>query len=140
MRDRAIDPATVYTLGPRERAALDEDELVIVALIDLETVADMEGWDHFFTSSNLSLYPALKGALAEAGDQRSCSVLESYESYLSAHGVALTAAAIDEFLASLTDAELESVPDWREAYSAAGEERWAKIREWLQSKGRELLV
>lgn len=140
MGERAIDLNRVFERGVENPDALDCHELAIFALLQLETLADMEGWDHFFTTTTFRFYPALKAALIDAEDFRSLQVLESYEAYFRFRGVLFTPEHIEAFVSSLSDQELTADPDWRESFSAASGDRWLKIERWLAKHGRDLVV
>jgi hypothetical protein len=130
-----LDPMEVYERGLRDAESLTQAELLVYALIELETYADMEGWDHFFTSDKLLFYPALKAGLVAAGDAESLAVLDDYERYLASRGVPLEADAIDEFLCAQADDDLTRCRDWREDYSRLGPERWEKVKAHLRRGG-----
>jgi len=126
-----LSPLEVYQRGLRDPEALTGEERLVYLLIELETYADMEGWDHFFTTPLMRFYEELKGGLQAAGDLRSAGVLNRYEEFLRSHGVALEPDAIEEFCgAADTDGG-----DWHEEYSRLNEARWERIREWLRSRG-----
>jgi hypothetical protein len=48
MTARTIDPMDVFNRGLKDPDSLPEEELIVYLLMELETLADMEGWDHFF--------------------------------------------------------------------------------------------
>jgi hypothetical protein len=137
---RVLDTTELYPRGLQDRAALDPLERFVVAVIDLECLADMEGWPHFFCSpASASFYPALRSGLAAVGDHASVSVLDDFETYLRGEGVAFAPEAIEDHLASLDDHAAEALPDWGERFAAATEERWRLIARHLRSQGVELL-
>jgi hypothetical protein len=140
MGKRTIDLNRVFERGVENPDALDSHELAVFAILQLEILADMEGWDHFFTTTTLRFYSALKAALVEAEDFRSLQVLESYEAYLRFRSVPFTPEHIEAFVSSLSDQGLATDPDWHESFSAASGDRWLKIERWLATHGRELVV
>jgi hypothetical protein len=130
-----LDPTEVYERGLRDAESLTPPERFVYILMELETYADMEGWDHFFTTEKLRYYPELKAGLAASGDVESLEVLQDYERYLAAHRVTLDANGIADFLSSQSDADLAVWRDWREDYSCLSPVRWEKVRAHLRSVG-----
>jgi hypothetical protein len=130
-----LDAMAVYARGLRDPDSLTKAERLVYVLMELETYADMEGWDHFFTTNKLRYYPELKEGLAAAGDSESLEVLEDYERHLTAHAVPLDADAIEDFVCSADDVELAKWRDWRGDYSDLCPARWEKVKAYLRRGG-----
>ncbi|EOK5797836.1 hypothetical protein ACM6VE_004580, partial [Vibrio parahaemolyticus] len=113
---------------------LTEDEWLIFVVAYIEIVADMEGWDHFFTY-NMDWYPVLVKSLQLSGDDVSLEILQNYEQHFANLKVSFDAKSIDTFLASASSRYLNSCPDWRELFSDAAEQRWLKIEAYFRSHG-----
>ncbi|WP_322114539.1 hypothetical protein, partial [Vibrio parahaemolyticus] len=113
---------------------LTEEEWLIFVVAYLESVTDMEGWDHFFTY-NMSWYPILTNILQLASDAASLEIIENYKQHFINLGVSFHPEAIDSFLASANNGYYESCPDWRELFSEVSEQRWLKIRAYFSSCG-----
>ena len=137
---RPIEPLSTYKRGLNSRSSLDDVELFVFAVMDLEALMDMEGWEHFFCSpQSASLYPKLKMWLGAADDRASLSVLEDFERYLLANGVPLAPASIDQHFTTLDAASLAGLPDWRGRFAEVVEQRWEAISAHLKSLGIELV-
>ena len=133
---RQIDPLSAYQRGLSSRSSLDEAELFVFAVMHLENLMDMQGWEHFFCSpQSAALYPNLKTGLAEADDRASLAVLEDFERYLWANRVPLVPASIDRHFTALDDATLSALPDWRARFAGVAEQRWEAISAHLKSIG-----
>jgi hypothetical protein len=130
-----LDPKDVYERGLRDPESLSDAERLVYILIELETYADMEGWDHFFTTDQLRYFTELKAGLVASGDVESLEVLQHYEDYLASHGVTLDADSIDAFLCSRPDAESDTLRDWREDFSCLCPARWQKVGAYLRRCG-----
>ena len=135
-----LNPMEVYERGLRDPDSLTQSERLVYVLMELETYADMEGWDHFFATDKLRYYPELKAGLVASGDLESLEVLEDYEGYLASQGVPLQADAIDDFICSESAADLANCRDWREDYSRLGPERWEKVKAHLRRGGLAMAV
>ena len=133
-----LDAMEVYERGLRDAESLTHAERLVYVLVELETYADMEGWDHFFTTDKLRSDPELKAGLVSSGDSESVEVLEDYERYLASHGVPLEADAIEEFLCSQSNNDLANCRDWHEDYSRLGPARWEKVKAHLRRGGLAL--
>jgi hypothetical protein len=137
---RSIELVSTYQRGLSSRSSLDEAELFVFAVMDLENLIDMEGWEHFFCSPQAAaLYPNLKTGLTEADDRASLAVLEDFERYLRANRVPLGPASIERHFTTLDDASLSALPDWRARFAEVVEQRWEAISAHLKSIGIELL-
>ena len=130
-----LDPLEVYERGLCDVESLTQSERFVYLLMELETYADMEGWDHFYTTDNLRYYPELKAGLVAAGDHDSLEVLEDYEQYLASHDVPLETNAIDDFLCSQSDEDLAKCRDWREDFRDLGPARWEKVKAHFRRGG-----
>lgn len=126
-----LAPLEVYHRGLKDPEALSLEERLVYLVLELETYADMEGWDHFFTTPLLRFYEELKRGLWEAGALPSFEVLERYEAFLRAHGVVMDPDAIEVFCAEFEG----EAADWREEFSRLTEARWNEIRGWLKQRG-----
>lgn len=102
-------------------------------VLEVEICADMEGWDHFFTMEQVRYLGELKTGLQTVGDTASLAVIEDYERDLAAHGVAMDAEAIADFLARQGDVDTDR--DWRQEFSELAERRWGCVQEHLHGKG-----
>jgi hypothetical protein len=137
---RPLDPLLTYKRGLNSRTSLDDAELFVFAVMELEALMDMEGWEHFFCSpQSAGLYPTLKMWLAAAEDRASLAVLEDFERYLEANRVPMAPASIDQHLTTLDAASLAGLPDWRSRFAAVVEQRWDAISTHLKSLGIELV-
>lgn len=129
-----LSPLEVYRQGLKAPEALTAEERLVYLLLELETYADMEGWDHFFTTPLMRYYDELRSGLQAIGDPDSVGVLDHYAAFLSSHGVAMEPGAIEQFCCDQgTEAH-----DWREDYGRHAETRWRRVREWLGQRGIEL--
>jgi len=112
--------------GLIDESALSENEKLIFSVAYLESIADMEGWDHFFTYS-MRLYPHVIKLLKLTNDEASLNILYDYEKHFEKLGVNFSPKEIDGFLTNAPDSYYNSCPDWRELFEQASKERWAKI-------------
>lgn len=135
MAATVLDPADIYERGLRDPEGLTSAERLVFILMELETLMDMEGWDHFFTSKSARYYPELKQGLVASGDTDSLEVLEDYERHLSERNVPFHPSAIEDFLGAQDEKYLNNCRDWREDYSRLSERRWRKLREYLGTLG-----
>jgi hypothetical protein len=138
MSATVLNPAVVFPRGLRDPEGLTVAERLVFILMEFEALMDMEGWDHFFTSTWSRYYPELKRGLAAAGDLESLEVLEDYEQHLRERNVALEPGAIDAFIVAQSDDYFRECRDWRDDYSELSEQRWRKVREHLGTLGLEL--
>ena len=69
--------------GISDETKLSEQDWPIFAVAYLESISDMEGWDHFFTYS-MEWYPLVLRALKLAGNFNSLKLLIIIESTLKA--------------------------------------------------------
>lgn len=75
-----LNTESIFDKGLKNEHELTENEKLIYSLAYFESIADMEGWDHFFTYS-MKLYPSLIKILKLAGDHNSLRVLMNYENH-----------------------------------------------------------
>jgi len=123
--------------GIENESCLDENEVLIFSVGYLESIADMEGWDHFFTYS-MHLYSSLCKALKLAGDFASLKVIENYKSHFQSLGVPFEAKKIDIFLTNATDQYYSSCPDWREEFSILADQRWSLLTDFFRTEGVQI--
>ncbi len=124
--------------GLKDAGSLTSEERLVYLLADLETLIDMEGWDHFFMTPCMRYYSDLISGLQAAGDSVSVEVLRDYENHFSRYGVAFEPEAIAAFLCESPDGYESSCRDWQEEFEAAKETRWKKIEEYLAPRGYEI--
>jgi hypothetical protein len=134
----AIDPDDVYQRAMSAPDTLDALEQLVAGVQLIESLAAMEGWDFFFTSSYAALYPTVKHGLALAGDHASLAVLESYEAWLESNGVSMDPDDIAELLATLDEASVSEAVDPERQFADLGDQRWQLIRDYLATHGRPL--
>lgn len=120
--------------GLESESLLSELEWPIFVVAYLESIADMEGWDHFFTY-NLAWYSQLLDILRLSGDFRSLGIIKDYENHLIKHGVEFKQESIDAFLTKAPDDYFDSCPDWREQFQSNSESRWKLIERYYSDKG-----
>ena len=118
---------------------LTDEERPIFYLAYLEQVADMEGWDFFFTY-NMDSYPLVKQLLVSSGDFNSLKILKSYEDHFRELGVKFSSKEIDDFLLEASEAYYLSCPDWRAMFSKIHSERWKLVSKYYGSIGIELNI
>jgi hypothetical protein len=136
-----IEPLDVLKRGQQNLAGLNDDEKLVFAIMQLEDMSVMEGWDHFFVYSDaFEHYELMKAGLVTAGDDVSVDILSEYESWLAASGVPFTADAINAHLETLTEEDLLALPDWQKRFEDRTGERWDLISAHLRRKGVELVV
>ncbi|WP_038170006.1 hypothetical protein [Verrucomicrobium sp. BvORR106] len=135
-----LDIQAVYSRGLTDPKSLTSQERLVYLLVDLETCADMEGWDHFFMHSGIEYYPEILAGLRAAGDMESLEILQDYERALREHGVAFDSDAIGDFMCNASDEYLQSCRDWREDYSRLAEARWQKVKDYLSQYGYTIMA
>ena len=140
MEDIVFDPSIIYRRGLSDPKALTPEERFVYLVMDLETLADMEGWDHFFMYSSGGYLNELKAGLSSAGDTASLAVLEDYEGRFLQQGIAMEPEALEDFIMAQDDSYFANDRDWRDEFTAVIEERWKKIQQYLQGKGIHLLM
>lgn len=134
-----IHPARVYERGLIKPESLSSLERLVFLLLDFQNVIDMEGWDHFFMDEErLALYPELKQWLSDVGDRTSLAILEDYERHLGKHGIALEPNSLQAFLSRQKKSYFRSSADWRDLYTQAEDQRWQKVREYLNKHAVQL--
>ncbi|WP_220718578.1 hypothetical protein [Agarivorans litoreus] len=124
----------VLDKGLTNTELLTEEEWLIFVVAYLESIADMEGWDHFFTY-NMNWYPILANSLQLVSDEESLKIIENYKLHFAKLGVDFHPESIDSFLVSANSSYYENCPDWRELFSEVSEQRWLKIRAYFSSRG-----
>ena len=125
--------------GFKDAARLTPEERLVYLLADLETLIDMEGWDHFFMTLRMQYYSDLISGLQAAGDSVSAEVLRDYEEHFSLYGVAFEPKAIAGFLSEEPDGYASSCRDWQEEFELAKETRWKKMEQYLAGRGYEIV-
>lgn len=120
--------------GLEAEEALTENERLIYAVAYLESIADMEGWDHYFTY-DMKWYPLLIDLLRRAGDFRSLGIVNDYKKHFDELGVGFEAKEIDFFLCEASDDYFDTCPDWRELFSDMSEQRWRLIAAYFKNIG-----
>ena len=138
---KRMEPFDVLKRGQQDLAGLNDDEKLVFAIMQLEDLSVMEGWDHFFVYSDaFEHYELMKAGLVAAGDDVSVDILSEYESWLAESGVPFTADAINAHLETLTEEDLLALPDWQGRFDDRTDERWDLIGAHLRRKGVELVV
>jgi hypothetical protein len=133
--------ASLFDRGFKDAASLTPQERLVYLLADLETLKDMEGWDHFFTADyRMRYYRDLLAGLDAAGDSVSVEILRAYESHFVRYGVSFTADAIVTFLSDVPEDFWKSSRDWEAEFELAKEERWNKVEEYLRRHGYEIVA
>lgn len=135
-----LDIHAVYSRGLADPKSLTPQERLVYLLVDLETSADMEGWDHFFMYPRMEFYPELLGGLKAAGDTASLEVLQDYEQHFIERGVAFDPGAISRFLVDASEEYFQSCRDWRKDYSRLTEVRWQKVADYLGHYGYTIMA
>jgi len=123
--------------GLVDESQLTSNEQLIFAVAYLESLSDMEGWDHFFTY-NFSWYSKLIEALELSNDQLSLNVLNDYKQHFIKLGVPFQSTEIDNFLLTANEGYFEHCIDWRESFNEVADQRWRKIQLYFNSIGFEL--
>ena len=126
-----LDIDKILDKGLEPNCSLNDNEILVFALAYLESVADMEGWDHFFTY-NMDLYPNAIKILKLAGDFESLKVLNDYKKHFIDLGIQFNPTDIDYFLASASPQYFDFSPDWRELFSDLSEKRWELISAYFK--------
>lgn len=129
-----LDAITVYERGLADPQSLTSEERLIYLVLELENMADMEGWDHFFVTDTGHYLGELKAGLRAAGDTDSLGVLEDYERQLFEQGVGMEPEALGRFLAAQNDTYFANDRDWREEFNNLVDQRWTRIRQYLSGK------
>jgi len=132
-----FDVDEILNKGLEDEDRLTKNELLIYSVAYFESLADIEGWDHFYTYS-MRLYPSLLKILKLTGDIESLRILKDYENHFEKLGVKFAPEDIDQYLTTATNEYLESCPDWREQFSELGDNRWKLISSYLKLQGIEL--
>jgi hypothetical protein len=125
--------------GFADADSLTPQERLVYLLADLESLKDMEGWDHFFTTNRMCYYRDLVAGLEAAGDAVSVEILHAYEAHCRSYGIAFEATAIAKFLSDVPEAFWKS-RDWETEFELAKEDRWNKVEEYLRRYGYELVA
>jgi|TARA_Y100001968_G_scaffold231264_1_gene214051 hypothetical protein len=134
---QTLDVDKILDKGLRDEASLSEQEWPIFAVAYLESVANMEGWDFFFTY-RMEWYPLVIRTLKHSGDFQSLRILENYRKHYRSFGVDFTPDQIDRFLQTASDAYFSGCGDWREEFTQVAEIRWALIAQHYRGVGINL--
>ena len=134
---QTLDVDKILDKGLRDEASLSEQEWPIFAVAYLESVANMEGWDFFFTY-RMEWYPLVIRTLKLSGDFQSLRILENYRKHYRSLGVDFTPDQIDRFLQTASDAYFSGCGDWREEFTQVAEIRWALIAQHYRGVGINL--
>ena len=132
MKSLTVDE--ILDKGISDETKLSEQEWPIFAVAYLESIADMEGWDHFFTHS-MEWYPLVLRALKLSGDFNSLKIIDNYRKHFESFGVDFEATEIDKFLCFASDKYFSECADWREEFSQAAEQRWKLINQYYLNVG-----
>ncbi|MGY5734028.1 hypothetical protein ACXHP7_06990 [Vibrio chemaguriensis] len=133
----SIDIDSILDKGLSQEENLTDVEWPVFVLAYFESIADMEGWDHFFTYS-MKWYSAMYDLLRRANDFNSLRILQDYKNHFSQLGVEFTAQAIDNYLTEASDDYFTNCPDWRDKFNDYSEQRWELVSEYYKSIGVEL--
>ena len=134
---QTLDVDKILDKGLRDEASLSEQEWPIFAVAYLESVANMEGWDFFFTY-RMEWYPLVIRTLKLSGDFQSLRILENYRKHYRSLGVDFTPDQIDRFLQTASDAYFSGCGDWREEFTQVAEIRWALVAQHYRGVGINL--
>lgn len=136
MENTNINVIEIVDRGLRDPQSLTPEERLIYFISELEILADMEGWDHFFFSTTSAPhFEELKAGLQAIGDTDSLAILNDYECQLLNQGATMEPEALGRFLAAQSDAYFANDRDWREEFSDLQEQRWEKIGQYLNDRG-----
>ena len=124
--------------GLKRESLLTDHEQLIFAIAYLESLSDMEGWDHFFIY-NFNWYSKLIEALELSDDQLSLNVLNDYKQHFIKLGVPFQAKKIDGFLLIADEQYFENCIDWRESFYEIADQRWNKVQLYFNRLGFELI-
>ena len=136
---RVFDVFDITNKGIGNPDKVTESEWPIFVVSYLESIADMEGWDHFFTYS-MQWYDSLCAALEMIEDSKSLKIIENYVQHFGELGIHFDAKSIDSFLESATDEYIETCRDWREEFSTASEKRWELLAEFYRKRNIKLIT
>ncbi len=135
-----INPLEVLGRADTDPQSLKPYEKLVFTLYNFDLIADMEGWDHFFTHEHhFAWYDEMKHWLDKIDDIPSLSLLEEYENHLATQGVEVNPAAINEHLCLANQNNFETPRDWRNDYSELRPRRWNKANFYLQQNGYQLI-
>jgi hypothetical protein len=126
--DRILDK------GIEDENSLLDIEQPIFSIAYLESIADSQSWDHFFTYS-IHLLDEVERTLKKSGDFQSLSILNHYKKHFNDLGVTFTAQSIDNYLCSATEEYFSKCPDWREKFEACSIQRWELLSHYYKSLG-----
>jgi hypothetical protein len=130
-----LDPMEIYDRGLRDLASLQGAERLLFMLQDFDNLMEMEGWEHFFLYEHHFIwYAEMKEWLHTIGENSSLAVLQNYESYLKARGVALSPSAIENSDAR-GEAHSLACNDLCNRYCELRSVRWARAAAHLESQG-----
>jgi hypothetical protein len=134
---QALSVVEILDKGLSDQSNLSDHEWPVFAVAYLESVADMQGWDHFFTY-NMKWFPLVVRTLKLSGDLQSLRIIEDYRKHFEKLGVDFEADEIDQFLAKVSDAYFDECPDWREEFTQLANTRWGLIAQHCRSVGVNL--
>lgn len=133
----ALSVDEILDKGLSYQSNLSEHEWPVFAIAYLESVADMQGWDHFFTY-NMEWCPLVVRILELSGDLQSLRIIEDYRKHFEKSGVAFEAGEIDQFLVKASDAYFDECPDWCEEFAQVANTRRELIAQHCRSVGLNL--
>ncbi|BCE01997.1 DMP19 family protein [Marinicellulosiphila megalodicopiae] len=134
---RILKVDDILDKGLEDENSLDHDEKLIYSVAYLESIADMQGWDHFFTYT-MEYYPDLIKLLKLSEDSVSLNILENYRNHFKEMGVSFNPESIENFLCTATDEYLMKCPDWREEFTEVYSHRWKLIANYCAKIGVQL--
>ena len=135
---KTVDVFEILDKGIDSIESLTDFELQFFCVAYLELLADMEGWDHFFTYS-INLYSPLRESLKQVNDRYSLDVLDNYETHFNTYNVSFDQKSIGQFLLNVDDSYLLSCPDWREMFSELSPSRWDLFKQYYLKHGYDIL-
>ena len=134
---KEYDTYTILDKGFENEESLNSDEWTIFIILYFESLADMEGWDHFF-SYKMNWYPILIETLDLIKDTESLSVINNYKKHITDQNIEFTSEAIDTFLLNADDKYFDSCPDWREDFSDLSGKRWELLSQYFNKSGLKI--
>jgi len=134
---QALSVDEVLDKGLNDQSNLSDLEWPVFVVAYLESVADMQGWDHFFTY-NMEWCPLVVRILKLSGDLQSLRVIEGYRKHFENLGVNFEADEIDQFLAGASDEYFDECQDWSEEFTQVADTRWELIAQHCLSVGVNL--
>ncbi|NRB81901.1 MAG: hypothetical protein HRU38_25135 [Saccharospirillaceae bacterium] len=120
--------------GIDDEKSLSKLERSVFVVVYLESIADAQGWDHYFTYS-MNLYDELELILTNCNDQLSLAVLNDYKGHFNDLNVNFSSVAIDDFLSKANHEYFDNCSDWREEFEKCFEQRWSLISAYFLNLG-----